>query len=38
MQWGDDEEKEIKLEKITGGKLLKKLGISVFEATIYKKR
>ncbi len=32
----DDEEKEIKLEKITGGELLKKLGISVFEATITK--
>jgi sulfur carrier protein len=33
---GDDEEKEIELEKITGGELLKKLEISVFEATITK--
>ena len=33
---GDDEEKEIESEKITGGELLKKLGISTFEATIMK--
>ena len=33
---GNDEEKEIKSEKITGGELLEKLGISVFEAMIMK--
>jgi sulfur carrier protein ThiS len=33
---GNDEEKEINSEKITGGELLEKLGISVFEAMIMK--
>ena len=33
---GNDEEKEINAEKITGGELLEKLGISVFEAMIMK--
>lgn len=33
---GNDEEKEINIEKITGGELLEKLGISVFEAMIMK--
>ncbi len=36
MQMGDDEEKEIKTKKITGGELREKLGISAFEATIMK--
>ena len=33
---GNDEEKEINAEKIRGGELLEKLGISVFEAMIMK--
>ena len=33
---GNDEEKEINAEKITGGELLEKLGISIFEAMIMK--
>lgn len=33
---GNDEEKEINTEKITGKELLSELGISVFEAMIMK--
>ena len=33
---GNDEEKEINAEKITGKELLSELGISVFEAMIMK--
>ncbi len=33
---GDDKEIELNLEEITGGELLKKLDISIFEATITK--
>ena len=33
---GNDEEKEIETEKITGKELLAKLGISAFEAMIMK--
>ncbi|MFY9638609.1 MAG: MoaD/ThiS family protein [Methanobacterium sp.] len=33
---GNDEEKEINAEKITGRELLSELGISVFEAMIMK--
>ncbi len=33
---GNDEEKEINVEKITGKELLEKLDISVFEAMIMK--